>query len=175
MYHLWSYQEGARRRPCSGYVVPSARVKRAVDRTAAALQHMGIDHGGTHVLVSQEFLQGTDIVAVLQQMRGETVPQGVTAAALGDAGLLESLFYGSLEHRFRHMVSALNSRTRIDGAFRGGKDILPDPGCAGTGAFTFKGVWQVHLYVSCDVIVFMEELHPSNMLLLVLCQRPCAP
>ena len=53
--------------------VTSARVKWAMDPTSSTLQHMGIDHGGTHVLVSQEFLHRTDIVAVLQQMGGETV------------------------------------------------------------------------------------------------------
>jgi len=44
-----------------------------VDPTSSTLQHMGRDHGGTHVLVSQEFLHRTDIVAVLQKMGGETV------------------------------------------------------------------------------------------------------
>ena len=53
--------------------VTSARVKWAMDPTSSTLQHMGIDHGGTHVLVPQEFLHRTDIVTVLQKMRRQTV------------------------------------------------------------------------------------------------------
>ena len=98
-------------------------------------------------------------------MGGETVAQSVTASTFGDACALERLFHGSLQYRFRHMVSALNTRTRIDGAFGSGKDILPDPGCAGMGVFTIKGVRQVHLSVSSEEIFFMDELHPGKMLL----------
>ena len=56
-----------------GCEVSSTRVKRAVDPTSSTLQHVGIDHGGTHVLVPQEFLHRTDIVTVLQKMRRQTV------------------------------------------------------------------------------------------------------
>ena len=169
VYHLWLSPERSRRRPCAARVAPSARVQWAVDPTSSALQHMGIDHGCTHVLVSQEFLHRTDIVAVLQKMGGETVAQGMTAPTFWNAGALESLFHGSLQHRFRHMVSALHTRTRIDGAFGGGKDILPDPGGAGMGVFPIKGVRQVHLPVSCQELFFVEELPPGQMPLQGLC------
>jgi hypothetical protein len=55
--------------------VTLARVKWTMDPTSSTLQHMGIDHGGTHVLVSQEFLHRPDIIAVLQQMRSETMAE----------------------------------------------------------------------------------------------------
>src|SRR5262247_2838482 len=101
---------------------------------------MGIDHGGTDVLVAQEFLHRTDIVTVLQKMRRKTVSHSMTAAAFRDTCTLERLFHGSLQYRFGHMVSALDSRTRIDGAFGSREDILPDPSGAGMGVFTIKSV-----------------------------------
>jgi hypothetical protein len=70
------------------------------------------------------------------------------------------------------MVSALHTRTRIDGAFGSGKDILPDPGDAGMGVFTIKGLRQIHLPVSCEEILFVEELSPGKMPLQGLSLRP---
>jgi hypothetical protein len=46
-------------------------VEWAADSPAAALQHVRVEHGGTDVLVSQEFLHRADIVAIFQQMCGE--------------------------------------------------------------------------------------------------------
>ena len=40
------------------------------------------------------------------------------------------------------------------------------------GVFTIKGVWQVHLSISCEAIFFVEEMHPGKMPLQGLCQRP---
>jgi len=56
----------------------SARVKGAVDPTSSLLQHMGIDHRCTHVLVPQEFLHRTDIVAVLQEMGRKTMSERIS-------------------------------------------------------------------------------------------------
>ena len=35
---------------------------------------MGVDHGGFDILVPQQFLDGADVIAVFQQVGGETVP-----------------------------------------------------------------------------------------------------
>jgi len=40
-------------------------IERATHALAAALQHMRIDHGGADILVAQEFLHGTNIIATL--------------------------------------------------------------------------------------------------------------
>ena len=38
---------------------------------------MGVDHGGFDVLVPEEFLDGADVVAVLEKLGGEGVAEGV--------------------------------------------------------------------------------------------------
>src|SRR5262245_59905429 len=101
---------------------------------------MGVDHRCTHVLVSQEFLHGTDIVAIFQQMRGEAMTERVTAAVFRDTSPLESLFDGGLHNGFRDMVSAFHPGAWVHRAFCGGKDILPDPGAAGLGIFAVKSI-----------------------------------
>jgi len=46
---------------------------------------MGIDLGGLDVAVAEELLDGPDIVAVLEQVGGEGVPEGMAAYSLGDS------------------------------------------------------------------------------------------
>ena len=45
---------------------------------------MGIDHGRTDVLMPKEFLDRPDIVAVLKQMGGKGMPEGVTTGRLNN-------------------------------------------------------------------------------------------
>ncbi len=40
-------------------------IKRADDSTSTAIKDMGVDHGGFDVFVSEEFLDGANVVAVL--------------------------------------------------------------------------------------------------------------
>ena len=58
---------------------------------------MRIDHGRVHVPVAQQLLDGADVVAVLEQVGREGVPQGVRAGPLGDAGPPDRLLDGPLE------------------------------------------------------------------------------
>ena len=45
----------------------------------AAVQHVGVYLRRFHILVSEQFLYRADVVAVIQQVGGETVPQGMCA------------------------------------------------------------------------------------------------
>jgi len=61
-------------------------VERTADRQAAAIQNVGIDHGGLDILVAEEFLNGSDIVPGFEQVRGKAMPECVTTRGLGEAG-----------------------------------------------------------------------------------------
>ena len=39
------------------------KIGRAAHPERAAVEHMGVDHGGLHVLVAQELLNGADVLA----------------------------------------------------------------------------------------------------------------
>ena len=58
---------------------------------------MGVDHGGAHVFMAEELLDGTDVVTVLEQVGGKTVAKGVGGDALVKACFLNGLFNGTLE------------------------------------------------------------------------------
>ena len=49
----------------------TAKVGRALDCDAGAVEHMGVNHGGDNVGMAQQFLHGADIISVFQQVRGK--------------------------------------------------------------------------------------------------------
>ena len=57
---------------------------------------MGVDHGGFDIFVSEEFLDGADIVAVLEEMGGEGMAGGVATDVFGDVGRSGGLIEGFL-------------------------------------------------------------------------------
>jgi hypothetical protein len=65
-----------------------ASVQWAAHRLGTTVEHVGVDHGGLDILVTEELLDSPDIVTILKQMGGEAVAEGVGSYRLGDAGLL---------------------------------------------------------------------------------------
>jgi hypothetical protein len=51
----------------------------------AAIEHMGIDLRGRHILVPQQLLDRAQVVTRLQQMRRERMPQRMASRWLDDA------------------------------------------------------------------------------------------
>ena len=56
---------------------------------------MGINHRGTYILVTKQFLDGADIISIFEQMRRKTVSEGMTIHRFVD-----SCQSGSFFHRF---------------------------------------------------------------------------
>jgi hypothetical protein len=63
---------------------PADLIQGTAHSQPAAIQHMRIDHRRLHIFVPQPFLHRPDIVALLEQMRGNTVPKGVATNAFGE-------------------------------------------------------------------------------------------
>ena len=64
-------------------------VERAADVDAGTVQHMGVNHGGSDVLVAEQFLNGTNVIPVFKQVRGEAVsPRKSYTHAVGVIGFL---------------------------------------------------------------------------------------
>ena len=64
----------------------SQGIEGAADGAAALVQDVGVDHRGLDALVTEQLLDGADVVAVLEQMGGEGMAQAVAAGGLVDAG-----------------------------------------------------------------------------------------
>jgi hypothetical protein len=49
-------------------------VQRTTHGHPASIQHMCIHHSGFHIFVPEEFLHGPDVVALLEELCRDTVP-----------------------------------------------------------------------------------------------------
>src|SRR5690606_26409767 len=64
--------------PAAGHArAGPSTVQRTEHTERAAVEHVRVDLGGGHVLVAQQLLHRADVGAGLQQVRGETMAQGV--------------------------------------------------------------------------------------------------
>jgi hypothetical protein len=106
------------------------KIRRAAYPRGASIEHMGVDHGGAHVLVPQELLDGADVLPSLQQMGGKRVSEGMAAGLLGDSGLS----HGSL-HRLLH-------HARITVLL--GEHPLPSPLAVGIRLLASEGMGHQH-------------------------------
>ncbi len=59
--------------------------QRTLDTADAIFHDVGVDHGGADVLVSEQLLYGTDVVAGLKEVRRKRVSHGVRMDGFDDA------------------------------------------------------------------------------------------
>jgi hypothetical protein len=93
--------------------------------TPRPLQHVRVDHCRPYVGMAEKLLDRTDVVSILEQMRGERVPQGVAPGLLVHSTLSHGLLHRPLHRRLLDVVPAADAAPRIDRKTRRGKNILP--------------------------------------------------
>jgi hypothetical protein len=91
----------------------SQLIERASDGQSAFGEDMGIDHRRPDVAVAQEFLDGTDVVALFQKTGCERMPERMATAVLGDSGTQDCGLHRALEHTFVDVVSAFEAFLRV--------------------------------------------------------------
>lgn len=89
-------------------------VRRALDRKAVQIEHVGIDLSRAQILVAQEFLDRADVHAVGQQVCGERVAEGVAAGVLLDLQLADRGVDGLLQKRWIEMMAPPGTAPRVD-------------------------------------------------------------
>ena len=119
---------------------------------------MGVDHGGFDVFVSEEFLDGADVVAVLEEVGGEGVAEGVGCDMLLDAGGFGSGANGFLEEGFVDVVAHGFFGGGVNGESRGGEEVLPCGFAGGFGVFAGEGVGEVDFAESVAEVGLVEAL-----------------
>ena len=56
-------------------------ISRAADASPTSIQYVGVDHRGADAFVAEEFLDGTNVVSILEKVSGKAVVERV--AGLG--------------------------------------------------------------------------------------------
>ena len=82
----------------STFPIALSVIQRAFNRPVAALEHVRVDHGGIDILVTEQFLHGADIVAILEKLGGKSMPEGVWGNGFVQACGNYSLLDGFLDH-----------------------------------------------------------------------------
>ena len=99
---------------------------------------MGIDHGGFDVFVAKQFLNSTNVVAILQEMGGKGVAEGVGGNRFGYFRKAGGLLNSSLQIGLIQMVAPFDTADRINREHRRRKDILPGKFTVGVQVLFFQ-------------------------------------
>ena len=75
---------------------------------------MGIDHRGADILMSEEFLDGPDVVPVFKEMGPERMAERMATGGLGEPCFLDRLLHRLLQDGLMEMVSPFEAGTGID-------------------------------------------------------------
>jgi hypothetical protein len=96
---------------------------------------MGVDLGGLDILVTEEFLHSSNVIAPFQQVRSEAVPKDVRCDMFGDGRLDRCPTNSLLKPAFIQVMPTYNFGAGIYGGLFGRKDILPVSLTFGVGVF----------------------------------------
>ena len=87
----------------------------------------------------------------------------MTTPSLVEPRLVYSSLDGLLEHRLCQMVPTFHTRTRIAGASRRRKDILPCPCLRRAWRFPFACIRSIHLTKAFEPIGLMQQVYSLQM------------
>ena len=117
-------------------------VHRAPDSQPATVQDMGVDHGGADIPVPQEFLDGPDVISVLQQVGGKAVPEAVAGGMTGNTGGDGGSPDAALNDALVGMPPAALAGDGVAGDPAAGEDVLPAPLPAGVRVLALEGIGE---------------------------------
>ena len=120
---------------------------------------MRVDHGGFDVFVAHQFLNGSDVLATLQQMGGERMTEGVAFGWCDDSRSQHGSAHSFLNHTGIEMVAALFTCLGGMSAMLLRKYPLPAPSHRGVGVLTLQGVGKAHPAIAIGEILAMQPLH----------------
>jgi hypothetical protein len=106
---------------------PLQQVGRADDAHRAALEDVGVDHGGVEIRVAHQFLNGSDVLPALQQLGRERRPEGVATCRFDETCAFYGLLHSLLHHPWIQLVAAFFSTVGVLPAVPLGKHPLPSP------------------------------------------------
>jgi hypothetical protein len=132
-------------------------VEGAFDCEAAALKDVGVDHGGTHILVTQQFLDRADVIAILEKVSREAVAKGMAGHAFADTGLPSRFFDSVLQAGGIDVMATLLFAARVESTFRGGKEVLPGKLTRCVRIFQVESMGQVDFAQACRQVILVEE------------------
>jgi len=115
--------------------------------------------------VSEKFLDGTDVIAIFEEVGRKAVAERMAGDAFADAGALDSLVNGALEDGLVHVVSALDFGLGIDPTAVLGKHPLPGPLAGRGGVLLGQRVGQEHPAPALSEVFLMDAADAGQVVL----------
>ena len=106
---------------------------------------MGVDHGGGHIRVAQQFLHRANVRTGFQQVRGEAMTQRVRMHGLGDAGGPRRLLDRALDGARIDVVPAVGAGPVAGLVVRAGEHPLPRQFASGARIFAADRVRKFNI------------------------------
>jgi hypothetical protein len=125
----------------------------------AAVHHLGGDHGGPHVLMPEQRLEGADVRACLEKVGGEAVPQGVASHALVELRRPRRFVYGLL---YRGLVQGVQDgppRCRVGAGPGDREEGLPEKRRPSVGHLDAQRLRQIDLTTAGFELGSMAGFH----------------
>ncbi len=138
-------------------------VEGAFDGEPAAVEDMGVDHGGLDVLVPEELLDRAYIIAVLQQVCGEGVTKGVGRDELIDSRCSASLADSFLQDAGVGVVTHGLLGDRVGRKRKGREEVLPFPFPSRTRILASKGRGKIDFSIACLDVFLVQQLHLAQV------------
>jgi hypothetical protein len=140
-------------------------VQGAWNSLAALLQDMGTDHGRRPIVVPEQWLNGADVGAALEQVSGEGMTNGVGADVLRQTGTANRHLGGVVDDAGGTIMATGHTRARVNGAMPGRKDLRPPPCLGGIGVFPGQRMGEVRLAMPLSRILLMQRPDPGQVVL----------
>src|SRR6266540_6411747 len=104
---------------------------------------MSVDHRGLHILVTEQFLNRSNIVAIFKKVGGKGMAEGMRGNWFVDFGEPGGLFDGPLEVCLIQVVTLLDTADGVDGEIVRWKNVLPGKFAIRVRVFPFQGIGKV--------------------------------
>ena len=89
------------------------QLSRTLDAASTPVEHMGIDHRRTDLLVTEPCLHRADVIPRFESMRRTGMPQGMAGGRFCDARLAYSAMHSPLEHLFVSVMPPNDAGARV--------------------------------------------------------------
>ena len=132
---------------------------------AALLKERGVKHGCGKILVPEQVLNGADVGAALEQVRGKGVAKGMGADGLRQTGTADRDLDGVVDDAGINMMTACDTSTRVSGEVPGGEDRRPAPLLGGMGILPIQRMGQVDLTMALSQILLGQRPDSSQVIL----------
>ena len=117
-------------------------IKGTPHSSSAAIDYVSIDHGRADVAVAEQLLDRSDVMACLEKVCSEGVPQGVAGGVFGYARHANRRGEGVLQDRLVQVMASALAGLGVDVVTPGWEDPLPGPLRPRAGILPLKRIRQ---------------------------------